>query len=64
MKKKITTGMVVLDADGREATVKQCVNEEHFIVQYNDPFWPFPQREQKNRSQLTIVEVQYPEAPF
>ncbi len=64
MKRKIVTGTVVRDQEGREAVVKFCADKDTFVIQYNDPFWPFPQREQKNRSQLTVVDVQYPEAPF
>lgn len=52
------------DQSGKEAVVKHCTNKDTFIIQYNDPFWPFPQRVEKKRSQLTVVDIQYPDAPF
>lgn len=50
--------------DGQQAFVIEYVGPSDVAIRYEDPFWPFPRFDVKQRCQLTPVEIEYEEAPF
>ncbi len=57
-------GQEVITDDGITAIVDEHTDNDVVKLRYYKPNWPFPQWLQKNRRQLTIVPLQYEEAPF
>lgn len=57
-------GQEVVTNDGVTAIVDEHTDNDEVKLRYYEPNWPFPKWMTKTRRQLTIVPLQYDEAPF
>jgi hypothetical protein len=57
-------GQEVTTKDGIAAIVDEHTDNDEVKLRYYEPNWPFPQWMTRTRRQLTIVPLQFEEAPF
>jgi hypothetical protein len=57
-------GQEVTTDDGVVAIVDEHTDNDEVKLRHYEPNWPFPKWITKTRKQLTIVPLQYEEAPF
>jgi hypothetical protein len=66
-KKKLSflyTGTEVVTDEFRIGVVDMHHSNENVAIRYHNPLWPFPEWDNKTRTQLTPVEQQFEEALF
>ncbi len=60
----LSKGQEVMTDDGVVAIVDEHTDNDMVKLRYYESNWPFPKWTTKTRKQLTIVPLQYEEAPF